>query len=412
MTEYQDYSGADASGTLNDETVNTASGSYTVYFDPDSNVSEEFDYYTGANDTGTLTEMIFDNIGGYQGGGSQVQYFNAQGALTEFQDYTGANLTGSLTQTTVNLSDGGSQSILYDPQSGIYEEVANFTGADNGGELTTEIFYQTNGITQDETFDYNSSGSETEFEDQQYNSSGELIWEGDYTPSGGYIPGTGSAGPGYGSGGGGGYDGGGYGGGGGYAFASSASAKGSNLGLIATYDMDDAQKSVGRRHRGARSASSCGCPQRPSAALRGRQMEQQGRHLEPRDKPWHQRLAFQRLCERAISGAHPAGVSGMGGGVRHHLRGSAGFRPVGHPHRLGQLRYQCKRRPRLYRLPGRRRSAAIRRDHPARGTERGSVGRRVRRPADFFGTQADSIRYCCTRSVMLSASPMMPIRTP
>jgi len=245
--EVLNYTGLNETGTLTDETFDlTAGGSQIEFFNPQTGVSLETDSYTGADGTGTLTSADFNLTDGT----SQQQLFNPQsGVDTEIIDYTGLNESGTVTDKTFDWTAGGSQEQFFNPATGVSEAIENFTGADGGGELSTAVVDRTDGESLDYTFQYNSSGVETDYTVDLFNSSGQQVWAGEYSPTGGYISGSGGyTGPGgtYGGGYGGGYF------GGGYDFASGTTAgrgsAGKDISLIAASDASAGKLSASTDH--------------------------------------------------------------------------------------------------------------------------------------------------------------------
>ena len=169
----------------------TSGGSEQLLYNPNSTVSEEVLNFGGANDSGALSLEIVD----FAKGGSQELQFNPSSVTSEeILDYNGANATGGLKDATYDWTAGGSQEVISNPQSGVSEEIANFSGANGSGELTTATFDETNGNTLDYSFDYNGSGSETEYVADLYNPSGSLVAWDQYNANGSSIANDGSIG--------------------------------------------------------------------------------------------------------------------------------------------------------------------------------------------------------------------------
>jgi predicted Zn-dependent protease len=241
--QWEDFTGLNETGTETDLGTDFSAGNSQIeFFNPESGVSLETDNYTGTDGTGTLSSADFN----FTAGGSEQDVYNPNGSSTdEFFGYTGSNETGTLDYQGNNWTSGGSQIEFFNPESGVSEETDNYTGAYGTGELSTADLGLTDGNALDFTFNYNSSGTELDYTSALYNASGTLVWQGEYSPSGGYLGGSGGY---YGPGG---YYGGGYGGGsygGGYDFASSAKASsrtsGTNIASIASHDAGGRQPIV------------------------------------------------------------------------------------------------------------------------------------------------------------------------
>jgi hypothetical protein len=125
-------------------------------------------------------------------GSSDEQMFNPQsGVVDEIRSYSGANDSGTLTDLTYDWTAGGSQTTFYNPWSGVSEAVGNFTGFNDGGELNTSTIDYTDGYTDDFTFYYNNSGDETYYSSDLYNPGGsQPVWTGDYSATGQWLGGS------------------------------------------------------------------------------------------------------------------------------------------------------------------------------------------------------------------------------
>gem|GEM_PF-5970833 len=181
------YSGLEGMGNLTSYITNNADGTslQVILGTPGSNFINQLNYFTTANATGTLTQTIFNWVGG----GSQLHQFtnlpvsnihdmfinysgvngtgtiisdirnyapnvvNAQdnsiqgiyvgnpaGVAQVFNFYTGLNATGSITRTTDNNSDGTSVQTIYNPSSAVSNQVNYFTSANTTGTLTRSTF--------------------------------------------------------------------------------------------------------------------------------------------------------------------------------------------------------------------------------------------------------------------------------
>ncbi|MBV8920637.1 matrixin family metalloprotease [Bradyrhizobium sp.] len=222
--EFKDYSGLNETGTLEYQGNNwTAGGSQIEYFNPQTNVTTETDNYSGTYGNGTLSSADFN----YTSGASEKDVYNpSSSSKDEFFGYSAANETGTLTYEGNNWTAGGSQAEFFDPAKGVATETDNYTGAYGHGELSSADLNLTSGFSLDYSFNYDASGNETNFTIDEFNSADQMVWSGEYSPSGGYLGGSGTgngySGPGgyYGGTDGGGYVGGGY--GGGYDFAKPA----------------------------------------------------------------------------------------------------------------------------------------------------------------------------------------------
>ena len=234
--EWFSYTGLNETGTVTQHGINpTAGGSQVQYFTGlAAGVTMETDTFTGPDATGTLTTIDYN----YTNGHSEHDILNPQaGATLEFIGYSGLNETGTNTYKGFNWTAGGSQDVLFNPGTFSSQETENWTGAYGTGERTSASLQFTDGRRADAAFSYNASGTETGYLERMFNASGVQVWSGSFTPTGGYIAGTGSGGYAYF-----GYFGGGTPGtpGGGYDFASGANITGapagSDISLIAVHD--------------------------------------------------------------------------------------------------------------------------------------------------------------------------------
>jgi predicted Zn-dependent protease len=231
--QFKDYSGLNETGTLEYQGDNwTAGGSQIEFFDPRSGVSTETDNYSGTYGSGTVSSA---DVNFTDGTSEQDLYNPSSNVAVEFLDYSGANETGTLKDEGFNWTAGGSQIDFFSPDKGVSEETDNYTGAYGGGKITSADLSLTDGFSLDYTFSYDSSGTETGFVVDEFNSSNQMVWTGEYGPTGGYLGGSGYAGySGFG-----GYYGGGSGYGGGYDFvqkAPSSVGSGTNISRIAAHD--------------------------------------------------------------------------------------------------------------------------------------------------------------------------------
>ena len=105
----------------------------------------------------------------------------------------------------------------------------NFTGAYGTGERTSASLQFRDGYRADAVFNYDANGNELNYRETIIAPNGAAVWAGSFNPNGGYIRGTGT----------GGYGAYGYFGGGGYDFAASSKAPaGTDIGFIASFDLD------------------------------------------------------------------------------------------------------------------------------------------------------------------------------
>jgi hypothetical protein len=161
-------------------------------FNPSSGITEEILNYTGADATGTLT----DQTNYYTAGGSQQQFFTglSTGTTEEVFDYSGA---GTLLDTTYDFTAGNSQEEFFYPQADINVEIVNWSGLNDTGQVTTAKLFLTNGNFIYDSFYYDTSGVETYMSQEVYTGpsySGPLVGTANFDSAGQYISGSGSGG--------------------------------------------------------------------------------------------------------------------------------------------------------------------------------------------------------------------------
>ena len=227
----------------------------------------------------------------YTDGTSEQDYFNPSSTVAAtYNVYSGANQSGSVTESGQVNTDQTSQITLYNPDTGISTETFNFNAA---GDATTEADKFTDGTSAsgvfayngddnpasevvqyyntsqqfdgsaDVTYDYDSNGNPTGSQVSYYTGAGQYEGYQDYNADGGSTGGT------YSDSDGGGYvysvPSGGYGGYGGYDFAKGVGSgpSGSNIGVIAKYDqaIGDSSAALGAEDASARAEIALQAPE-------------------------------------------------------------------------------------------------------------------------------------------------------
>jgi len=151
--EIENYSGLNATGTLNNISYNWAAGGSqeSVLTGLSSGVKQELLNYSGANDTGTLDNLIYN----WTWGGSQMQLFTGIPSDTyeEIENYSGANGSGTLESQVYNLTTGGSENIFFTGlASNVANEIKNYTGINATGTLEETYYNWKNGSSQEQIF--------------------------------------------------------------------------------------------------------------------------------------------------------------------------------------------------------------------------------------------------------------------
>ena len=183
-------------------------------FNPTGTIETQLGYYSGASGTGTYNNNLID----WDSGGSQDNYFTGlpSGTLAETANYSGANNSGTLVNGIFDYSGGTStQFITGDLPSGVSLATNAFAGENDSGRLVSSLVDNSN--------------------NNGYNGSS------DFSEDNGFDGGDGFDDDGF--GGDGGYSGGGY--GGGYQLTKTANTTGTNIGVIAEYDANQANSPNG-----------------------------------------------------------------------------------------------------------------------------------------------------------------------